>query len=278
MFSHLITLTELLELELNDFWCLFISLYITQSKIKSGLPSPPPHPSNRPSNSLLQFELPGDCSQNGWMSPLSPQNMTTSFSQFPKTNYSDFPRVLSCLPAPSPILAGKTVCSKTVRLCPRTWPSGITWGCWQCPSGPISQPWMGIPLGGPQNLYFIKLAVYTHPGVWEPESMKPNVWKGTRLEMMGRLMGRQVFSFPEDSVTLIFEQDPHLLFLVWILPPLIFFLRTHDMKDIQVALCPHVSSPEALKHCASIYGQWLRQELQVLCSKGWSGLGRWHRW
>lgn len=122
MFSHLITLTELLELELNDFWCLFISFYITQSKIKSGLPSPPPHPSNRPSNSLLQFELPGDCSQNGWMSPLSPQNMTTSFSQFPKTNHSDFPRVLSCLPAPSPIqLAGKTVCSKTVRLCPRTW-------------------------------------------------------------------------------------------------------------------------------------------------------------
>lgn len=46
MFSHLITLTESLELERNDFWCLFISLYITWSKIKSGLYFPSPLPSH----------------------------------------------------------------------------------------------------------------------------------------------------------------------------------------------------------------------------------------
>lgn len=41
---------------------------------------------------------------------------------------------------------------------------------------------MGIPLGEPQSLYFIKLTVYTYPGDGEPERMKPNVWKGICLE------------------------------------------------------------------------------------------------
>lgn len=96
VFSYLITLTEPLELELNDFWCLFISLYITQSKIKSGLHYPSPHRNKRPSNSLFLSELSGDSSQDGWVCPLSPRNMTTSCSQFPKINHSDFPRVFSC--------------------------------------------------------------------------------------------------------------------------------------------------------------------------------------
>lgn len=96
VFSYLITLTEPLELELNDFWCLFVSLYITQSKIKSGLHYPSPHRNKRPSNSLFLSELSGDSSQDGWVCPLSPRNMTTSFSQFPKMNHSDFPWVFCC--------------------------------------------------------------------------------------------------------------------------------------------------------------------------------------